>query len=101
MKNREIQDIERVERYQHSDRMDRYHERQTQRFYRKTNNVCLDCKKTSKLSSNIRHKICPHCGSSNFYEIGSLTRAPRMRASKRKWLAFAKRFCKYKNSCLC
>jgi DNA-directed RNA polymerase subunit RPC12/RpoP len=83
---------------EHTKRVDRYHERESQIRERKTNNVCLDCKKTAKLSRDINHKKCPHCGSANFYEVGPMTRAPRKNASKRKWIDFAENFCRWKNS---
>ena len=76
-------------------RLDRYHEMQTQVTFdrRRSNWVCLECRKTAKLLDYADRKKeypakCPHCGEYALNKIGVKLRVPRKNASNKKWKDF-------------
>lgn len=88
----------------HSQRLDSYHERQTQingRKGQRSNHVCCECRKTFKITRSsyrcLRNKsnkaenefpTCPNCGSKRIYDVGIGARVPRPKASDSCWKRF-------------
>lgn len=66
-----------------------YWERQVW-FSHKSNKVCFRCKHV--FSGSFINLVCPTCGKDDMTkDIGIVHRAPRKRASKKKWKEFAER----------
>jgi len=91
--NRERKWKEVRERRAHFARLDRYHERESQISNRKTNWVCLSCRKTAKLEDLEYPRVdypdkCPHCGEMTLHKIGTRIRAPKKNASNKVWKNF-------------
>jgi PHP family Zn ribbon phosphoesterase len=90
------EDLLEKEEYQkkreHYQRLDNYHERNTQIGNSRRNHVCLDCRKTFKKEFELfQERKCPNCGGV-LQVLGLGARVPRIDASDRKWKAFAKKF---------
>ncbi len=72
-------------------RIDNYNERESQIHPRKTNHVCLKCRKAFKLNVHHENHTCPQC-KELLCSVGTHVRVPKMNASNSKWQIFIKRF---------
>ena len=95
--NRARKRVEWKKAHEHGRRVDDYNERESQIWTRKSNWVCISCRKTAKLYdhrdiSDGYPAKCPHCGEKTLHKVGTKVRAPRKNASNRVWSEFEKRF---------
>lgn len=87
-----LEKAEYQERREHYQRIDSYHERNSQIGNSRRNHVCFICRKTFKKELELfkKHK-CPDCGGV-LHVLPLSARVPRIDASNKKWLEFEKKY---------